>query len=218
MLELRYYLTTGAKSPFEEWFEGLDASAAAKVATAVTRLGHGNLSNTKGVGEGVLEYRIDWGPGYRVYFGRDGETLVILLAGGTKRRQQKGHRRRQGALGGLQTKAREVAEAKMALTKSFKELVQKRVAADPAFAEALLREGIDTMLTGDVDTGKTILRDYIKATVGFEKLGEATDTPAKSLIRMFGPRGNPQAKNLFGIIGYLQKQAGIELHVAPEPR
>ena len=65
----------------------------------------------------------------------------------------------------------------MALTKSFKELVQRRVASDAAFAEKLLREGIDTMLSGDVDTGKAILRDYIKATVGFEKLGEATDTP-----------------------------------------
>lgn len=101
----------------------------------------------------------------------------------------------------------------MAVTKSFKDLVQSRVARDPDFAAALLREGIDTMLTGDVDTGKAILRDYIKATVGFEKLGEATDTPPKSLIRMFGPRGNPQARNLFGIIGYLQQQAGVELHV-----
>ena len=68
----------------------------------------------------------------------------------------------------------------MALTKSFKDLVQRRVARDPDFAAALLREGIDTMLTGDVDTGKAILRDYIKATVGFEKLAEATDTPSKS--------------------------------------
>jgi hypothetical protein len=106
----------------------------------------------------------------------------------------------------------------MALTRSFKELVQSRVARDPDFAAALLREGIDTMLTGDVDTGKAILRDYIKATVGFEKLGEATDTPPKSLIRMFGPRGNPQARNLFGIIGYLQQQAGVELHVMAGPR
>jgi hypothetical protein len=105
----------------------------------------------------------------------------------------------------------------MALTRDFKELVQKRVARDPAFGSALLREGIDTMLAGDVDTGKAILRDYIKATVGFEKLGEATGTPAKSLIRMLGPRGNPQARNLFGIIGYLQKQAGVELHVAARP-
>jgi hypothetical protein len=106
----------------------------------------------------------------------------------------------------------------MAMTKSFKELVQGRVARDPDFAAALLREGVDTMLTGDVDTGKAILRDYIKATVGFEKLGEATATPPKSLIRMFGPRGNPQARNLFGVIGYLQKQAGVELHVAAGPR
>jgi hypothetical protein len=108
-----------------------------------------------------------------------------------------------------------MTEADVALTKSFKDLVQRRVASDVAFGEALLREGIDTMLAGDIDTGKTILRDYIKATVGFEKLGEATDTPAKSLIRMFGPRGNPQARNLFGIICYLQKQAGIALHVTP---
>jgi DNA-binding phage protein len=78
----------------------------------------------------------------------------------------------------------------------------------------LLREGIDAMLAGDVDTGKAILRHCIKAAVGFEKLGEATGTPAKSLIRMLGPRGNPQARNLFGIIGYLQKQAGIELQFA----
>jgi hypothetical protein len=101
----------------------------------------------------------------------------------------------------------------MPLTRDFKGLVRKRIARDPAFRDALLREGIETMLSGDVDTGKAILRDYIKATVGFEKLGEATGTPPKSLIRMLGPRGNPQARNLFGIIGYLQRQAGVELHV-----
>ena len=105
----------------------------------------------------------------------------------------------------------------MTVTRDFKELVQKRVARDPAFADALLREGIDTMLTGDVDTGKAILRDYIKATIGFEKLGRATGTQPKSLIRMFGPRGNPQARNLFNVIGYLQKQAGVELRVAAVP-
>jgi DNA-binding phage protein len=102
----------------------------------------------------------------------------------------------------------------MAKTGSFKELVQARVKKDKKFAEALLREGIDAMLSGDVETGKTILRDYIKATVGFEKLGEATGTQPKSLIRMFGPRGNPQAKNLFSVLGYLQKHAGLKLHVA----
>jgi len=102
----------------------------------------------------------------------------------------------------------------MAKTKSFRDLVERQVKEDRKFAEALLREGIDAMLSGDLDTGKTIMRDYIKATVGFEKLGEATDTPPKSLIRMFGPRGNPQARNLFSVIGYLQKQAGVQLHVS----
>jgi hypothetical protein len=102
----------------------------------------------------------------------------------------------------------------MARTKSFRGLVEHQIKNDRKFAEALLREGIDAMLSGDLDTGKTIIRDYIKATVGFEKLGAATDTPPKSLIRMFGPRGNPQARNLFTVIGYLQKRAGVRLHVA----
>jgi hypothetical protein len=106
----------------------------------------------------------------------------------------------------------------MPTTKSFSELVQNRAANDTDFAAALLREGIDTMLAGDLGTGKAVLRDYIKASVGFEKLGEAIGTQPKSLIRMFGPRGNPQARNLFGIIGYLQQQAGVQLHVMPEPR
>lgn len=106
----------------------------------------------------------------------------------------------------------------MAVTRSFKELVQRRVAAEPDFAAELLREGIEAMLAGDVDTGKAVLRDYIKATVGFERLGEATATSPKSLIRMFGPRGNPQARNLFNVLGYLQKQAGVAFHVTPAPR
>jgi putative addiction module killer protein len=89
VLELRYYLTAGGESPFESWFSDLDAAAAAKVSVALVRLGQGNTSNAKTVGEGVLEYRINWGPGYRVYFGRDGEVLVILLTGGTKQRQQR---------------------------------------------------------------------------------------------------------------------------------
>jgi DNA-binding phage protein len=125
-------------------------------------------------------------------------------------------------LGGLQAAAAgatisAVQEVEMALTKSFKELVQKRAAADPAFGEALLRESIDTMLTGDVDTGKAILRDYIKATIGFECLGKETGTTPKSLMRMFSPQGNPQARNLFNVLGHLQRRAGLELHVAQGP-
>jgi len=89
VLELRCYLDGEGSSPFADWFEGLDATAFAKVTTGLERIAQGNLGNTKSAGHGVLEYRIDFGPGYRVYFGRDGETLVILLSGGTKRRQQR---------------------------------------------------------------------------------------------------------------------------------
>jgi len=101
----------------------------------------------------------------------------------------------------------------MARSRSFKTLVRRHVKTDKKFAAALLREGIDALLSGEVDAGRTILRDYIKATVGFEKLGAATGAPPKSLIRMFGPRGNPQARNLFSVLGYLQKRAGVRLRV-----
>ena len=88
MIEVREYLDRDGHSPHARWFDRLNAPAAAKVASALTRIAQGNLSNVKGVGGGVLEYRIDFGPGYRVYFGRDGDHLVILLGGGTKGRQE----------------------------------------------------------------------------------------------------------------------------------
>ncbi len=89
MIEIREYIATQGRSPYARWFDGLNARAAAKVATALVRIEQGNLSGAKGVGAGVSEYRIDFGPGYRVYFGKDGNTLIILLGGGTKKRQKK---------------------------------------------------------------------------------------------------------------------------------
>jgi len=88
-MKLAEYLDHPGQSPFAAWFGSLDAQAAAKVTVSLARIERGNLSNVKSVGAGVLEYRIDWGPGYRIYFGKDGDQLVILLAGGTKRRQQR---------------------------------------------------------------------------------------------------------------------------------
>lgn len=90
MAELRVseYCDSNGDSPFAKWLAALPVQAAAKVTTGLERMADGNLSNVKTVGGGVQEYRIDFGPGYRIYFGRDGERLIILLAGGTKRRQQ----------------------------------------------------------------------------------------------------------------------------------
>ena len=88
MLELRYFAAGDGRVPFEGWFATLDPTTRAKVTVALGRLEQGNVSNVKSVGGGVQELRIDFGPGYRVYFGRDGAVLVILLTGGTKKRQQ----------------------------------------------------------------------------------------------------------------------------------
>ena len=101
----------------------------------------------------------------------------------------------------------------MALTREFKETIQARVQRDPAFREELLKEGLECLLSGDVDTGKAVLRDYINATIGFDELSDLTDKSPKSLMRMFGPKGNPQARNLFEIIGYLQDREGVHFEV-----
>lgn len=89
MIEVLQYETEAGESPFAAWFEGLEARAAAKVRTALARIETGNFGDVKPVGEGVSERRIDFGPGYRVYFGQDGQKLVILLVGGTKKRQRR---------------------------------------------------------------------------------------------------------------------------------
>jgi hypothetical protein len=101
----------------------------------------------------------------------------------------------------------------MALTRDFKDTIRARAKRDPGFRKALLREGIENFLSGDVETGKIILRDFINATVGFTKLSDVTHRSAKSLMRMLGPRGNPQARNLFEIVAYLQRAEGVHFEV-----
>lgn len=89
MPDLVQYQTEDGDCPFANWFDGLDVQAALKVRTALARMEAGNLGDVKPVGEGVSERRITFGPGYRVYFGQDGEQIVVLLVGGTKKRQQR---------------------------------------------------------------------------------------------------------------------------------
>jgi hypothetical protein len=101
----------------------------------------------------------------------------------------------------------------MALTRDFKETILARVKRDPGFRKALLREGIENFLSGDVETAKIILRDFIDTTVGFTKLSDVTYRSAKSLMRMLGPRGNPQARNLFEIVAYLQHAEGVRFEI-----
>ena len=101
----------------------------------------------------------------------------------------------------------------MALTRSFKATVCARAERDPAFRSALLQEAVQALLQGDAASGRSVLRDYINATVGFEALAAATGAPSKSLMRMFGPAGNPTARNLFAVIAHLQRDLGVTLEV-----
>ena len=101
----------------------------------------------------------------------------------------------------------------MALTSEFKETIRERVQADPAFRAALLSEAIELLLSGDVETGRALLRDYINATIGFLELAKKSGLPPKSLMRMFGPSGNPRADNLFAVIRLLQDETGVQIAV-----
>ena len=101
----------------------------------------------------------------------------------------------------------------MPLTRSFNETIKARLQESEGFRKALLREAVGCMISGDVETGKSVLRKYINGTVGFVKLGADLGRSPKVLMRMFGPTGNPQARNLFEIVAHLQKLEGTVLEV-----
>jgi DNA-binding phage protein len=104
----------------------------------------------------------------------------------------------------------------MALTRNFKDTIKARADRDAEFREALLVEGIECFLSGDVETGKIVLRDYINATVGFKALAKTIDKQPESVMRMFSPSGNPSADTIFAVIRNLQMREGIELRIQAE--
>ena len=101
----------------------------------------------------------------------------------------------------------------MPLTHDFKETIRARAQRDAKFRQALLREAVECYLHGDLETGKAVLRDYVNATLGFQELEERTDIPAKSLMRMLGPKGSPSAANLSSILTALQKTEGVHFEL-----
>jgi DNA-binding phage protein len=101
----------------------------------------------------------------------------------------------------------------MVLTVNFRDHVKARIEADPEFRQALFQEAVQTLIEGDVATARAVLRDFINATIGFAALAKATRIPPKSLMRMFGPKGNPTAANLSEVIRVLQKKTGVHLEV-----
>jgi len=102
----------------------------------------------------------------------------------------------------------------MPLTHDFKETIRARAQRDAKFRQALLREAVESYLNGDLEAGKAVLRDYVNATLGFQELEERTDIPAKSLMRMLGPKGSPSAANLSSILTALQKTEGVHFELS----
>lgn len=101
----------------------------------------------------------------------------------------------------------------MPLTRDFKETVKARAQRDPAFRIGLLQESVEAFLSGELDVGKAVLRDYVNATLGFDELAKVTDKKPESLMRMLSAKGNPRADNLFEVIAHLQKREGVSLQV-----
>jgi len=102
----------------------------------------------------------------------------------------------------------------MPLTHNFKETIQARVKREPKFRQALLREAVESYLNGDLETGKAVLRDYVNATLGFQALEEQTEIPAKSLMRMLGPKGSPSAANFSSILSALKANEGVRFEIS----
>jgi DNA-binding phage protein len=101
----------------------------------------------------------------------------------------------------------------MALTREFKTTIAARAQRDARFRAAMLTEAVNALLAGEVDAGKAMMRDYVNATVGFERLAENVRIPSKSVQRMLGPGGNPTAQNIFAIIQALQEFESLSLEV-----
>lgn len=102
----------------------------------------------------------------------------------------------------------------MPLTHDFKETIRARAQRDTEFRQALLREAVECIVRGDLTTGKAVLRDYVNATVGFQDLEKRTQIPAKSLMRMLGPKGSPSAANLTNILAVLQQSEGVQFELS----
>ena len=194
--QIKELLLADGDSPFGEWFGSLEAVAAAKVRVAVSRMEQGNLSNVEWF-RGIGECKIDWGPGLRIYLAKDGLKIIILIGGGTKKRQQQ-----------------DIDKA-VALWDDYKRrkapTVAARVRNDPAFAQALLDEAITLFVNGEPESAKLILRDLVNATVGFEALADEIHKPAKSLHRMLSKSGNPTMTNVSAIFAAIKRALKVEV-------
>ena len=212
MVTVLEYLDREGLSPFANWFGGLDATAAAKVTTLPAGWSWETFRTLRGSAQGFSNTGSISVPATESISARTAKPWSSCSAAG--RRSAKIATSRLRKSGGKTIRREGLGRSEMPLTREFKETVQARIARDRKYRKELLREGVERLLAGDLDTGKAILRDYINATIGFEELSRLTRRPAKSLMRMLGPKGNPQARNLFEVIGHLQRIEGLHFELS----
>jgi hypothetical protein len=212
--DIAYYECPDGRQPFSDWFDTLDATAAARVATAIDRLGDGNPGDVKPVGEGVSEDESTSVPATACTLAAMGRNWSCFWPVGPRSgsRPTFNTRRRSGP-----NTNGEKRRTEMPLTRAFKDLVKARADRDPRFRAALLREALNAFVRDDMAAGKSSLRTYVNATIGFEELGRTLSKTPQSLMRMLGPKGNPTAGNLFALINVLQEYEGVTLDVATHP-
>lgn len=171
----------------------------------------GNFGESKSVREGVRELRIDFGPGYRVYYGIDEGRIVLLLGSGTKRDQSRDTRNAIDRWTSTRNESRRGRG--LALTREYRETVVERLRADREFTAALFSEAISAFVQGDRETTLSILRDLVHAHISFKTLSEQTGFDEKGLHRMLSSRGNPTTQNLSTLLHTIETDLDLRIEV-----
>ncbi len=211
-LEVLEYENDAGKNSYARWVFGLGEKARAKVLSAIALMKAGNFGDVKPVGQGVSERRIHWGSGLRIYFGKEGQKLVLLLGGGTKRRQDNDIKSAQNNWAEHKKNKRR-KNSVMGRTRPYTESIKEMAEGNPKFRAAVLAEASELFLGGEIEAAKIMLRDFVNATIGFQELGKETNINPKNLMRMLSEKGNPTATKMTALLVSLQQHEGIRLEV-----
>ena len=203
-MELIAY-AAGERTPFVSWYESLNNRAADRVAQALDKMRKGIASGLKSVGGGVFEYRVDFGPGYRIYIGRDGDYVLILLGGRVQATPTARHHRGQTALATPQAMETEGGLIMSGSRDFFEETVHPRLRNSAEFRQVWLLERVENLRTGDAATAKSMLTHYAAA-IGFDEAADAAGADPDALRRTLDPDGDAPDADVLAVIKALRER------------
>ena len=206
MIEIRRYTTADGRDILGEWLANLaDLKARARIAVRIDRLAGGNFGHSKSIGEGLHELRIDWGPGYRVYYGLIQTACVLLVCGGDKRKQSADIKKARGVLEGLQEKDGDGVKRKPSI--SHDQAMAKELRENPEFAVEYLRAALEE--GDDPQVLLIALRRIAESRGGVAKVAKEAGMERESLYRALSAKGNPRLSTLVAVT----KAVGLRLTV-----